>query len=127
MRVDKMSMGEGVEARVPFLDHRFVELAMSIPDAVKTRHGTLKYILKRAVRGLIPADVIDRPKQGFGVPIQEWILRDLGDHARDSIEEMTRNTDLFDPREIQNVLDAGKGSRIWFLLNLSLWWKRFLA
>src|SRR5262249_17812313 len=66
MRVDKMSMGVSLEARVPFLDHKFVELAMSIPAAVKTRNGELKHILKRAVRGVIPDDIIDRKKQGFG-------------------------------------------------------------
>ena len=55
MRVDKMSMGVSLEGRVPFLDHKFVELAMSIPTSVKTNHGILKYILKKSVRGLIPA------------------------------------------------------------------------
>src|SRR6266550_900216 len=66
MRVDKMAMGVGLEGRVPFLDHKFVELAMSIPAEVKVRNGTLKYILKKAVRGVIPDELIDRPKQGFG-------------------------------------------------------------
>src|SRR2546426_5995508 len=62
MRVDKMSMAVSLEARVPFLDHKFVELAMSIPEAVKTRNGVLKYILKKAVRGVIPDELIDRKK-----------------------------------------------------------------
>ena len=82
MRVDKMSMGVSLEARVPFLDHKFVELAMSIPEAVKTRHGKLKYILKKAVRGLIPDELLDRKKQGFGVPVYEWFFDRLGDLAR---------------------------------------------
>src|SRR5207245_2763711 len=72
MRIDKMSMGVSLEARVPFLDHRFVELAMGIPEALKTRGGVLKYILKKAVRGLIPDELVDRRKQGFGVPMYEW-------------------------------------------------------
>ena len=62
MRVDKMSMGVSLEARVPFLDHKFVELAMSIPEAVKTKNGNLKHILKKSVRGLIPDELIDRKK-----------------------------------------------------------------
>ena len=78
MRVDKMSMGVSLEGRVPFLDHRFVELAMSIPTDVKTRNGTLKHILKRAVRGVIPDELIDRPKQGFGVPVYEWYQESAG-------------------------------------------------
>ena len=57
---------------MPFLDHKFVELALGIPSALKTKNGELKYILKKAVRGLIPDELIDRKKQGFGVPVYEW-------------------------------------------------------
>src|SRR5207253_2665426 len=78
MRVDKMSMGVSLEGRVPFLDHKFVEFAMGIPAEVKVRNGTLKYILKKAVRGVIPDELIDRPKQGFGVPVYEWLFDRLG-------------------------------------------------
>ena len=67
---------------MPFLDHKFVELAMSIPESVKTSDGTLKHILKKAVRGVIPDELIDRPKQGFGVPVYEWFFDRLGDEAR---------------------------------------------
>src|SRR5207237_6191049 len=63
MRVDKMSMGVSLEGRVPFLDHKLVELALSIPEAVKTRHGVLKSILKKSVRNLIPYELIHRRKQ----------------------------------------------------------------
>src|SRR5437867_7270314 len=83
MRVDKMSMGVSLEGRVPFLDHRLVELAMSIPTAAKTRHHELKHVLKTAVRGVIPDDLIDRPKQGFGVPVYEWLLGRLGNRTRE--------------------------------------------
>ena len=79
MRVDKMSMGVGLEGRVPFLDHEFVGLALSIPQQAKTNGGTLKHILKKAVRGVIPDELIDRPKQGFGVPVYEWLFDRLGD------------------------------------------------
>src|SRR5206468_379705 len=78
MRVDKMSMGVSLEGRVPFLDHKFVEFAMSIPENMKIKNGTLKYILKKSVRGVIPDELIDRPKQGFGVPVYEWLFEGLG-------------------------------------------------
>ena len=126
MRVDKMSMGVSLEGRVPFLDHRFVELAMSIPEEVKTRNDTLKHILKLAVRGLVPDEIIDRPKQGFGVPVHEWFLARLGGIARREIEEMSRRTDLFNRAEALRLIDERRGTEAWLLLNLALWWKHYI-
>jgi asparagine synthase (glutamine-hydrolysing) len=125
MRVDKMSMGASLEGRVPFLDHRFVELAMSIPTAVKTGPGTeLKRVLKRAVRGVIPDEVIDRPKQGFGVPVNEWFMGRLGDVAREELTSFCERTDVLDPGEVRRLLDSpGSANQKWYLLNLALWWK----
>ena len=69
MRIDKMSMGVSLEARVPFLDHRFVELALSIPTRVKVPPGgDLKHVLRSAVRGVIPDELIDRPEAGLSRP-----------------------------------------------------------
>jgi asparagine synthase (glutamine-hydrolysing) len=127
MRVDKMSMGVGLEARVPFLDHKFVELAMGIPQAVKIRHGTLKYILKKAVRGLIPDELIDRKKQGFGVPVYEWFLDRLGQFARVELTTFCEQTDLLDRAAVMHLLERRDGPRAWYLLNLALWWKQYMA
>ncbi len=123
MRVDKMSMGVSLEARVPFLDHRFVEYAMGIPEAVKTRGGNLKHILKLAVRGVIPDRVIDRPKQGFGVPVHEWLMTDLGAHVRDEVGDFVRETDILDAEAVRDYLSGGMHVNSWSLLNLALWWK----
>jgi len=123
MRVDKMSMAVGLEARVPFLDHKFVELAMSIPQAVKTRNGTLKYILKRAVRGVIPDELIDRRKQGFAVPVYEWYHNKFGEHAAKEIKEFCKNTDIF---HFEGILPYLK-RRGWALLNVALWWKQYIG
>lgn len=124
MRVDKMSMGVGLEARVPFLDHKFVELAMSIPQAAKARHGTLKHILKKAVRGLIPDNLIDRKKQGFGVPVYEWFFDKLGAYTRKELDFFCSQTDFLDREQVFQLLDSGKGPQAWYLLNLALWWKQ---
>jgi asparagine synthase (glutamine-hydrolysing) len=126
MRVDKMSMGVSLEGRVPFLDHRFVELAMSIPSAVKTRDGNLKHILKKAVRGVIPDEFIDRPKQGFGVPVLEWYQDRLGDRIRADVTDFVRQTDLLDPVEVRRLLEQGDGSKAWFLHNLAMWWQEYI-
>jgi asparagine synthase (glutamine-hydrolysing) len=126
MRIDKMSMGVSLEGRVPFLDHKFVELAMSIPESVKTKNGTLKYILKKAVRGLIPDELIDRKKQGFGVPVYEWSFGQLGKKTREEIQDFCGQSDLLDRSEALSLLDRGRSSEAWYLLNFILWWKEFM-
>src|SRR3989442_6870657 len=123
MRVDKMSMAVSLEARVPFLDHKFVELAMSIPQAVKTRNGVLKYILKKAVRGVIPDELIDRKKQGFGVPVFEWYHNKFGEYLAKEMKDFCENTDLF---QFKGVLPFLK-KRGWALLNVALWWKQYIG
>ncbi|MCH6581141.1 MAG: asparagine synthase (glutamine-hydrolyzing) [Nitrospinae bacterium] len=126
MRVDKMSMGVSLESRVPFLDHKFVELAMSIPEAVKTRNGDLKYILKKSVRGLIPDELIDRKKQGFGVPIHEWFLGRLGERTQKELKSFCDETDFIHYPEIQRLIEHRQSPLVWYLFNLALWWKTYI-
>ena len=111
MRLDKMGMGASLETRVPFLDHKFVELAMSIPEQVITRGDESKHILKKAVRGLIPDDIIDRRKQGFGVPIQEWFLGQSGEFARRELTEFCDQTDFLDRSAVMKLIRSGRGTR----------------
>jgi asparagine synthase (glutamine-hydrolysing) len=125
MRVDKMSMGVSLEGRVPFLDHKFVELAMSIPESVKTRNGTLKYILKKAVRGLIPDELIDRKKQGFSVPVYEWFFDKLGMRACQELNDFCDQTDFLDCSEVMRLIDQRQGQQVWYLLNFAMWWKHY--
>ena len=126
MRVDKMSMGVSLEGRVPFLDHKFVELAMSIPSVMKTRDDTLKYILKKSVRGLIPDELIDRKKQGFGVPVYEWFFDRLGQQARQELNDFCDQTDFLDRSAVMNLFDNNRGPQAWYLLNFALWWKEYI-
>jgi len=122
MRVDKMSMAVSLEARVPFLDHKFVELAMSIPEAVKTKSGVLKYILKKAVRGVIPDELIDRKKQGFAAPVYDWYHTKFGEYVEKEIKDFCNNTDLFQFEGVSPFLKR----RGWALLNVALWWKQYI-
>lgn len=127
MRVDKMSMGVGLECRVPFLDHRFVELAMGVPEEAKTRGGTVKHLLKRAVRGLIPDEIIDRPKQGFGVPVHEWLMQRLGAYAEEAVETFLAETDYLDADAARALIRGRDGAvTAWYVLNLALWWQRWI-
>jgi asparagine synthase (glutamine-hydrolysing) len=130
MRVDKMSMAASLEARAPFLDHKFVELAMSIPQSVKTKNNDLKYILKKAVRGTIPDELIDRKKQGFGIPMQEWFLRELGDFTEKKLKSFSKNTAYFDNKYLNKMLlDRGKAStnKVWYLLSFALWHEEWIS
>ena len=126
MRVDKMAMGASLEGRVPFLDHKFVELAMSIPESVKTRGDVLKAVLKNAVRGLIPDEVINRPKQGFGVPMQEWWRDRLAGMAVEVMDPFLRKTDLFDRKAAMEFVKESDDPRGWYLLNFALWWNEYV-
>ena len=126
MRIDKMSMGVSLEGRVPFLDHKFVEMAMSIPESLKTKNGVPKYILKKAVRGLIPDELIHRKKQGFGVPVYEWFFDRLGGVAEEELNVFCQKTDFLDPTQVQRLIASGSGPHVWYLLNFALWWKEYL-
>ncbi len=133
MRVDKISMSTSIEARVPFLDHRLVEFAMSIPTEMKIK-GQPKYILKKAVEGLIPQHIIYRKKQGFGAPIKEWFKGDLGKYAADSIfGSRIRERDLFNYDYIENMMREHQSGQsdysffLWNLFNLSCWYDRWIA
>jgi asparagine synthase (glutamine-hydrolysing) len=127
MRVDKMSMGVSLEGRVPFLDHKFVEFAMSIPSEVKLRNGTLKYILKKAVRGVIPDEIIDRRKQGFAVPVEEWFFERVGELASRTLKQVCHDSDLFSWPAIERLLQSDKRAMAWPLLNFAMWWQTFIA
>jgi asparagine synthase (glutamine-hydrolysing) len=126
MRVDKMSMGVSLEGRVPFLDHKFVEYALSIPAKLKTKNGQLKCVLKKAVRGVIPDKMIDRKKQGFGVPVYEWFFDKLGDHTRQELRAFCSETDFLDYAEVERLIEKKQGPQLWYLLNFALWWKEYI-
>ena len=97
MRVDKMTMATSVEARVPFLDHKLVEFAMTIPQGMKFKNGETKHILKRALKGVVPDRVLARKKMGFGAPIKEWMLDRLGGFVEDAvINSSLGRRELFD-------------------------------
>jgi asparagine synthase (glutamine-hydrolysing) len=84
-KVDRATMAQGVEARVPLLDERVAELAVGMPSDTKVRGSQKKILLRQAMRGRVPDDVLDGPKTGFGVPYEHWLRTTLHDFARDAI------------------------------------------
>jgi asparagine synthase (glutamine-hydrolysing) len=133
MRVDKITMATSVEARVPFLDHQLVEYAMSIPTDFKIRGGSGKYILKRALEKVLPAELLHRRKRGFGAPIREWFR---GENAK-QLQQLIFNSslckrELFDYEFIKRLADEHQRDardwsfHLWALLNVSLWYDRWI-
>ncbi len=86
-KVDRMSMANSLEARVPLLDHPLVEFACSLPPALRFRDGNTKYLLKRALQGRVPAEILTRPKQGFAVPLESWFSGSVPGFFRDELAD----------------------------------------
>ena len=105
-KVDRASMACSLEVRSPLLDVELVELAASIPGRFKVRRGRLKHVLREAVRGSVPDEVLDRPKQGFALPIGQWFRGPLRDELLDTLDERTlREQGLFRPEAVRRLLD----------------------
>jgi len=130
---DKMSMAASTEVRVPLLDDEMVELAATIPPSLKLRRTTRKYIFKRSMEGILPKDVIWRPKAGFGAPVRSWLSGDLKPMVDDLLSPATvASRGHFDPDEVQRLIAANESGqednalRIWALLTLELWQRQFI-
>jgi asparagine synthase (glutamine-hydrolysing) len=133
MRVDKMTMATSVEARVPFLDHTLVEYAMDLPTNLKIEGASGKHILKQALEKVLPADLLYRPKRGFGAPIREWFRGESGEMLGDLIMNSSiRSRELFDYEFIARLIEEHRSGKrdwsfhLWALLNVSLWYDRWI-
>ncbi|MCC6904319.1 MAG: asparagine synthase (glutamine-hydrolyzing) [Anaerolineae bacterium] len=134
VKVDRMSMAASLEARAPFLDHQLVQYAAAIPTSMKLRRGVKKYILKRALRGLLPDSIIDRKKHGFGVPVGAWFRTSLAKYARSVLlNPQAQARGVLNSEVVETMLEthiAGKadlGHSLWTLLTLELWLQRYFA
>jgi asparagine synthase (glutamine-hydrolysing) len=132
VKADRASMAASLEARAPFLDHALAEFAATIPTSLKLKRDTSKYILKKAVRGLLPDSIIDRKKHGFGVPVGAWLRGYLADYGRSVLlgERATRRG-IFNAEAVRQMVDehtSGRsdlGQALWTLLTFELWMRRY--
>lgn len=106
-KVDRTSMAVSLEAREPLLDHRLIEFAASLPDRMRVRRSTGKYLLKKSMERYLPDDILYRPKQGFVTPIAQWLRGPLANSARAIAKsEMVAQTGWFDARRISDLAEA---------------------
>ena len=131
-KTDRMSMAHSLEVRPPFLDHRIVEFAASLPQSLKIRGFTQKFILKELMRGRLPETVLNRKKSGFDIPAHEWFRGVLRGLLMDTLTpQAIASTGIFDARAIQSLIRdhmerrINAGFHLWGLLTLFLWMKRW--
>ena len=131
-KVDRMSMAVSLEARVPLLDHKLIEFVMRIPASMKMSGLETKYIFKKAVNDLVPQEILNRPKQGFGMPIQKWINEQLRERIRDTLHGLrARQRGYVNPHYLNVLLDEHERGRrdhsyaLWSLFMLELWHQTF--
>lgn len=131
-KTDRMSMAHSLEVRPPFLDHRIVEFAASLPDHFKIRGIQQKYILRELMRGKLPAVVLDRKKAGFDIPTHDWFRGPLRKLLLDTLTaECVGATGIFDARAIEALINdhverrINIGYHLWGLLTLFLWMNRW--
>lgn len=132
--LDFLSMAHSVEVRSPFLDYRLVEFAATIPGNMKIRSGRVKDILKKTVDPLLPEGITKRPKEGFVLPIFEWMREKIRDYTCEVLSEKRLNAHrLFDSRAVQDFLQdyyAGNktyAAKVWNLIMFQIWWERYFG
>ena len=132
-KVDRTTMANSLEGRAPFLDQKLMEYAATLPTELKFGGGVLKSHLKKVIKDILPHDLLWRKKQGFGVPVGEWLKKDLYNFTRDLLlSQKASSRDLFDMKYVEKILEdhrSGKQNhhhRIWALVCLELWFMTFV-
>jgi len=133
MKQDQMSMAASIESRVPFLDHPLMEFAARLPERMKLRGGTTKYVLREAMKGFLPDLILSRSKMGFPVPVGSWLK---GGHQVVAQEyvlgERARRRGLFEFEALRSLVEEHQrgvedhSERLWSLVNLEIWQRLFL-
>ena len=131
-KVDKSTMANGIEIRVPFLDNELTSFAMKIPAALKLKNGTKKYLLKKALKNIVPDYVLNAPKKGFGVPYGNWLKEPLALFFRERVySPYIVSLDIFDHDYIGKLYDdyvkrgANNSFMLWKILNLCIWLEEY--
>ena len=133
MKQDRMSMAASIESRVPFLDHEMVEFASRVPEKLKIRRGSEKYLVKQAMRRLVPKSILNREKMGFPVPLRQWLQEGFQTVFRSALlSDRARDRGIINTRFVEQLLlENDRGVRdhtdaLWTILNFEMWARVFL-
>lgn len=133
MKQDQMSMAASIESRVPFLDHKLVEFSAALPERMKLRDGETKYILRESMRGVLPKEILNRPKMGFPVPIGAWFRGTFRNVVEEYVlSERALSRGIFEPGFVRTLVRGHEhggedhSERLWSLVNFEIWQRHFL-
>lgn len=133
-KVDRMSMAVSLETRVPLLDHRIVEFALNLPPHLKLHHGRTKVILRRAMEDRLPQSVLNKPKQGFSIPLKNWLCGPLRPMMTDLLApDSIRGSGYFNPNTVQQWMtehldgQVNHSHRLWSIMLFELWRQQTLV
>jgi asparagine synthase (glutamine-hydrolysing) len=133
MKQDQMSMAASLESRVPFLDHTLVEFTARLPERMKLRRLTTKYVLRRSMKGVLPEPILTRPKMGFPVPVGAWFRGAYRSVIDDyALSARCRERGVFDPAFVRNLVAEHQSGardhsqRLWSLVNFEMWARQFI-
>ena len=132
MKQDQMSMATSIESRVPFLDHKLVELTCSLPERLKLRGGTTKYILRESMKGVLPEAILSRSKMGFPVPIASWFRGAYSSIIDEYVlSERATARGIFNADVVKDIVrrhqvgGENHDERLWALVNFEIWQRQF--
>ncbi len=132
-KVDRAGMSVGLEGREPFVDHRIIEWAAQLPMNFKYNNGNKKYIIKEILYKYIPKQMMERPKSGFGIPIEHWLRRELKPFVETYLDNaLIEKQNIFNPAPVQQLKEAfynggnGLAEKVWFILMFQMWFAEWM-
>jgi asparagine synthase (glutamine-hydrolysing) len=131
-RADRLGMAHSIELRVPFLDHKFVELSLSISGKLKVCKGEPKYILKKSLEKILPNEILYRKKQGFCVPLREWLVDFLMEYVESNLKTFCHDTGIFRYHGLKELIDRTKSGNLdftfslWNIFFLMAWFRKWI-
>lgn len=126
-------MAASIESRVPFLDHKLVEFTARLPERLKLRGWTTKYILRRSMKGILPEEILNRRKMGFPVPLGRWLREDYRNFVDEYVlSDRVQSRNIFDRRAVEQLAAEHErgvnnhADRLWALITFEVWLRQFI-